>query len=591
MTSTEDENSNTDGTDGSRRPDDVDGTNQTESTTHQATPLQQSDTNFLPGAATRRRYLGIVGAMVGSTSMNGIGSAGQSETSHPADPFASVADRDSIPGLREPQTGTGPRSETDKTGTLDAPKTLTELWSQNFTDEIISAPIFSGTDPDTLFSTGFSEEQGSVNIYAITDTDGSISWSIKIDSILGSILALEPEQALYYTDTGTNDMVAADISSGDDLWRTSVNIDTILAPGVFYIGGTSVYLVAGGKVAAYDKTNGTEQWSKTVPRLLYPLVTFDESDTSLMYVESLTNRDPAQSQITAIDRTNGSIEWSNTRSLGPGLNMLADDTLYNAFNPLINTQYDTELVAQDKETGDVKWSESREDGLYWGLAIPVSDTGSGIYATATRSAEAPDTPQSKGITARFDATGSKLWEYDAGGVITGLARGTDSVYITGETGRVASVNDDPTSADFGKEEWSRNLGASNQESPLWKSGNVLYTGTASSSAAVYALDATDGSTLDEFSLGTKVTGGLIVSNNNIWAVGRSPDDGSIGDSTMYKLGDGGDDPWYAAYTNQNGVVDTSGLDSGITDLRDGSLSVTRLRALMDSWESGQPIDS
>lgn len=590
MTSTEDENANTDRTDGSRRADDGDSSNQTGGTNQQVTATQQSENDLVPGVATRRRYLGIVGAMVGSTGLSGLVGARQSGNSYPADPFASGRDRGSIPGLRRSRTGSGLQSETDETGTLDAPETLTELWRQDFSNETIGPATFSGTDPDTLFSVGtvLEDLSSGVTVYAINESDGSISWSNQINSNITPILAHEPGRALYYTDTGTGDLVAADTSSGDDLWRTSISAQSFFPPGVYYINETNVYFVAGTNVAAYDKTNGEEQWSETVDGTLYPFGTFDDGGTSLMYVVSITNPDPAESKITAIDRTDGSVEWSATRSLAPGINILADDTLYAAFNSQNPDQPDTELVAYNKDTGDVKWTESRADDLRWSLVYPVSNTSSAVYAFAGRN-ENGDSPQSQGVAARFDETGTKEWEYDAGGLVVGFARGTDSVYTASRDGQIASVDDDTASADFGTEEWSESIGSSIRDAGLWKSDDVLYTGTVLDSGSVYALDATDGSTLDEFSLGAQVAGGITVYEDQIWAVGRSPYDGNTGDSAIYKLGDGGDDPWYAAYTNQNGVVETSGLDSGITDLRDGLLSVTRLRTLMDSWGSGQPV--
>jgi hypothetical protein len=348
-----------------------------------------------------------------------------------------------------------------------------------------------------------------------------------------------------------------------------------------------VFFVAGSKVAAYDKTDGTEKWSEPVNGTLYPFGTFDTGGTSLMYVVSLINTDPPESEITAFDRTNGGVEWSKTRSLAPGLNVLAGDTLYGVFNPQ-NQQGNSELVAYEKESGDLKWSETRSDDLFWSLAYPVSDSSSAVYAFAGRN-ENGDTPQSQGVAARFDASGTKEWEYDVGGLTVGFARGTDSVYTASRDGQIAAIDDDPQSANFGTKEWSESIGSSIRDAGLWKSGDVLYTGTVLDSGSVYAIDTTDGSTLDEFSLGGKVAGAVTVYNNQIWAVGRSPYDGNTGGSTVYKLGDGGDDSWYTQYTNQNGVVETSGLETGITDLRGGSLSVTRLRTLMDSWESGQPV--
>lgn len=49
-------------------------------------------------------------------------------------------------------------------------------------------------------------------------------------------------------------------------------------------------------------------------------------------------------------------------------------------------------------------------------------------------------------------------------------------------------------------------------------------------------------------------------------------------------------PTVADYTDEDGIVDTSGLQDAIADLRSGKIDTDLLRAVMDAWKTGDPVD-
>jgi hypothetical protein len=70
----------------------------------------------------------------------------------------------------------------------------------------------------------------------------------------------------------------------------------------------------------------------------------------------------------------------------------------------------------------------------------------------------------------------------------------------------------------------------------------------------------------------------------------SPADGGLDDTETISVEGSPDEPTVADYANENGIVDTQGLQTAIDDLRTGNIDVALLRDVMTPWQTGSPVD-
>jgi hypothetical protein len=171
-----------------------------------------------------------------------------------------------------------------------------------------------------------------------------------------------------------------------------------------------------------------------------------------------------------------------------------------------------------------------------------------------------------------------IWEYDAGGLILGLQRNADRVYIATRPGEVISISDNSTAASYGGEVWTQSLNAGIRDAGLAKAGDILYTGTISEPGTVYAIDVTDGSVISSQQLFSGFITPIITDDGAVWTAGagRSPGSTETDPSYVYKLagqGNGNTQPSPSfTVTPVNPAVDES-VDfdaSGSTDT-DGTI--------------------
>lgn len=581
MTGNDDSQSNTNRVEDRQQTIEATGDRSTERRDQSETSNPEAESTITASAPTRRRYLSamttvVAGAAVGGGRVTGETSRHTQRSAVWGQPGESPVTAEFEPHLLR-QFGEAAVTGQD---TLTAPETLDEQWSQEFLSQTVTVPFFAGSGSDRVYAVG--RKQFEQTIYALNKNTGDVAWEVSLNTASFPSLGIEPGRALYYTDTAAGDIVAADTDDGSEIWRESLGQTRGLAAPFHFAADSTVYVLVGGTVFAFDDQDGTERWSQTVDGFVVPVLNgvYDDGDTSLLHVASgdaTTN--PPTGVLTAIDRDSGAIEWSESRDSPFSYQVTVGDIALGMFRD--------EFVAFDAVSGNIQWTDQREDNLIWSFIYPRSE--SPLYTLASYN---PDNSPSEGAVVKFDTNGQRLWEFDPGAFPVGITVQGDSVHVATRDGRVIEIIDDPEDPNYGTQAWSKTLDDGVRDAGLRRSGDVLYTGTVAEPGTVYALSATDGSTLDTFQMGSGVAGGLSVVDERIWTAERPPYEQlpGNGDSVMYELGAGDNtDPWYTPYTNQNGIVETSGLETGITDLRADQLSADRLKILMDSWESGQPV--
>jgi outer membrane protein assembly factor BamB len=582
MTGNDDSQSNTNRVEDRQQTIEATGDRSTERRDQSETSNPEAEATITASAPTRRRYLSamtavVAGAAVGGGRVTGETSRHTQRSTVWGQPGESPVTAEFEPTVSGQFDAAGTAAGQD---TLAAPETLGELWRQEFQDQTVGVPFFAGNQSNRVYAVGSSLTQQT--IYGLNKNTGEIAWETTLNSGVTPPLGIEPGRALYYVDTTSNALIAADSDDGSEIWREALGQQRLFAAPFHLDADSTLYLLRGSNVIAYDDQDGTEQWRQSVTGNIVPLLNgvYDDGDTSLMHVaSSQVTTQTTDGVLTAIDRDSGDVEWSDTRENPFSFQITLGDTAYGMFQD--------EFVAYDAASGDVQWTDEREDNLIWSFIYFQSE--SPLYALAAFN---PEQGPTSGAVVKFDTSGQRVWEHDPGAFPLGITVQGNEVHVATRDGRVIEIIDDPDDPNYGAEAWSQNLDAGVRDAGLRRSGDVLYTGTVAEPGTVYALSAADGSTLDTFQMDSGVAGGLSVVNERIWIAERPPSDQPIGagDSVLYELGsDDGGDPWYAPYTNENGVVETAGLQTAIGDLRAGQLSVNRLKILMDSWESGQPV--
>lgn len=123
------------------------------------------------------------------------------------------------------------------------------------------APLASPTlSPDGLTVYVGSGDRNKISdgtLYALSTSDGTLKWKVKIDQMRASGAVVGPDGTIYVCGNGR---INAFNSSGTQLWQSAQDTASNLTPALFS-GGIIYVGTAQGKVYAIDAANGQTKWS------------------------------------------------------------------------------------------------------------------------------------------------------------------------------------------------------------------------------------------------------------------------------------------------------------------------------------------
>lgn len=319
--------------------------------------------------------------------------------------------------------------------------------------------------------------------------------------------------AAYSEQTDTYDLAAADLDTGEELWRAPIDVDFFSAPavmdGIIYVGAGS-----GLKVIGVDVETGDVAWTYqfAAPGTLSPpvvhegivyiigpdfvLYALDAIDAETLwgfqlpgtsaeaggFVTGTTNIAVADDKVFgrgndgivfALDIRNGEVVWTTT------LEGAADEAFLVSDGVVAVTAIDfsdaegpkpVRLHALDPETGDAMWE-------------PVKLTSPSSLAAADGTLFVADSLEDTGTVDAYDIqTGESLWAQELGGSLTSPVYVDGQLYVlSGGDGIVRRID-----ASTGTVNWSVYLGT--RGDPLVADGLVLAAGDE----RLYAVAGDDG---------------------------------------------------------------------------------------------------
>ncbi|MEU5849156.1 PQQ-binding-like beta-propeller repeat protein [Saccharopolyspora shandongensis] len=334
-------------------------------------------------------------------------------------------------------------------------------------------------------------------------------------------------------------MLAYDIKSGREIWRTYLDGDAESVPT--YHDGKVYLTTAVGRIYALDAEDGHVVWQKiedeqqhgdTVRRYGRaggPVTVFDlnaEPRTVAVYQNwnKVQCRDAKTGDL--LGGFNGAASWGQFHSTA--VRQPGSDIAY------LHTGSSNTVVAMDLATCGQLWAKDTGGGIASHSSPALTDpaTGNPQLVTATES----------GVRGHDLSTGAALWQAPLGGSGCGESGPAPltSPAIWGTTAYVASRDGvirayDTNAADPSKPIWETKVGYQPGRSPVGCSGklnspamhalvtkDLVYAGTRDGRLVV--LDRATGKLLSEYNLGAAVTSALSVSGDYIFAL---TDDGTL----------------------------------------------------------------
>ncbi|MFE7234871.1 PQQ-binding-like beta-propeller repeat protein [Streptomyces sp. NPDC057596] len=335
-------------------------------------------------------------------------------------------------------------------------------------------------------------------------------------------------------------MLAYDIKSGREIWRTYLDGDAESAPT--YHDGKVYLTTAVGRIYALDAEDGHVVWQKIEDEKQYgdtvrrygraggPVTVFDlnaEQRTVAVYQNwsKVECRDARTGDL--LGGFNGATSWGQFHSTAvrrPG-----SDIAY------LHTGSSNTVVAMDLVGCRQLWAKDTNGDIASHSSPALTDPANGDPQLVTMT--------NSGVRGHDVSTGAVQWQSPLGGgsgcgesgpaPLTSPAIWGTTAYIAGRDGAIRAY--DTTAADPSKPIWETKVGYQPGRTPVGCSGDLnspamhalvtkdlVYAGTRDSRLVV--LDRATGKLLSEYNLGAAVTSALSVSGDYVFAL---TDDGTL----------------------------------------------------------------
>ena len=228
---------------------------------------------------------------------------------------------------------------------------------------------------------------------------------------------------LVYAASRDGNVIALDAESGDQAWKTKLDIELSAGPGV----GSGMVAVgsANGWLIVLDTKDGSERWRINLggETLSPPLI-----DENFVFVATVDNR------LRALSNIDGSEVWLIERST-PSLTMRGSATPAIAGNSIIAGFDNGRLLAVQIETGDILWDSvlsppsGRSDlERLADIDGQISVVGQDIYAAGYQGRVASIAAES----------GQVLWAREISSYV-GVSADWNNIYTTNDSGEVIAI--------------------------------------------------------------------------------------------------------------------------------------------------------
>jgi outer membrane protein assembly factor BamB len=304
--------------------------------------------------------------------------------------------------------------------------------------------------------------------------DVSAEWTYNVDGPVHSPVVSDGRVFVGSSD-GVGSVVALDAASGEQLWRTPLDIGTQTAPAV--VDDTVVVVTRDGRMYGLSVETGDTRWS------YYELQV--ASDERIKYAPTVAGStvyvvcptDDISGAVHAVDSSDGSQQWvyRTDRWYPNGTPAVGEEMVYAGF--------DDRLVALETTTGTERWHYDTA-GV---VSTPTIYDGT-VYAGAN------------GNMYRFDSTtGELVWRNTQGfAVDSALATDDKRVYYL-DSGQLVAIGHD------GQRRWTQYLSDGFPASTPVVASDHLYVWLPTSNA-VCAVTADDGGEVWSNSLGPENDG-------------------------------------------------------------------------------------
>jgi outer membrane protein assembly factor BamB len=228
---------------------------------------------------------------------------------------------------------------------------------------------------------------------------------------------------LVYAASRDGNVIALDAESGDQAWKTKLDIELSAGPGV----GSGMVAVgsANGWLIVLDTKDGSERWRVNLggETLSPPLI-----DENFVFVATVDNR------LRALSNIDGSEVWLVERAT-PSLTMRGSATPAIAGNSIIAGFDNGRLLAVQIETGDILWDavlsppSGRSDlERLADIDGQISVVGQDIYAAGYQGRVASIAAES----------GQVLWAREISSYV-GVSADWNNIYTTNDSGEVIAI--------------------------------------------------------------------------------------------------------------------------------------------------------
>ena len=312
-------------------------------------------------------------------------------------------------------------------------------------------------------------------------------WSYSLGSDFSAqrnVLDIGVERGIVFAASSEGNVVALELSSGEVVWKNS--LETPLSAGVGVGDGLTTVVTDNGEVIALNSNDGLVSWRKTVDGevLARPVV-----------VAGVVVIRVGDSQILGLDSATGSVLWNVQKNV-EGLSVRGVSA------PLINGRgavsglADGRLLAVDIDSGNILWETNvgrrkGNDRVQQLTDIDADPTlfGTILYVAAFQSR----------IVAMALGSPRVIWSADVS-TIRDMGIDADRLYVIAETGIITALN-----RYTGEVEWTLDrLKGRGLSPPVASAENVL---VGDYEGYIYNLDRTSGRLLGS----DRLSGGAIVS--------------------------------------------------------------------------------
>jgi outer membrane protein assembly factor BamB len=304
--------------------------------------------------------------------------------------------------------------------------------------------------------------------YSVKTRTGKARWKHEVATQNASAPTWADDK-IFISNLEPGQVQGLDAHNGQRLWVRHLPGRTESSPVV--VDGKVIAGCECGALYAFDENTGKILWQTDLP---------GEAKAAPAVSDGVAYIGDYSGTMTAVRIADGSIKWQ-TGSQGTSFGRAGAfyGTAAVDFGRVYAGSKDGRMYSFDKDTGDLRWSQSASGELYAGVA--VADTPNTVPTVYFGS-------YGGGTFYAFDArNGHQRWSIDAGGSVIGAAS------VIGETVYFANLQKRDTigvDASSGKEVFHFTDGAYN---PVISDGNRLYlTGYKT----IYALQPTQGQAVD-----------------------------------------------------------------------------------------------